>query len=272
MVQVPEFGLCFDIGRAPQFSLTADYLCLSHGHMDHVAGIAYYVSQRFFQGLKPGTILLPMDLAGPVDDVLRAFRKVERQQTPYKLVPLVAGEMHELRRDFGLRTFSTHHGQSSMGYAAISIREKLKPEYAGIPGPELVRMKKAGTEIQYRLEVPLIAFMGDTAAGKVFEHPDVVNARVLITECTFYDLDHRAKAKAGKHLHVDEFARIIPRLKNEAIVIGHVSRRTGIRRAKHILRKLVGDEEMRRIYFLMDFDNAADAGDAADLGPHDGGD
>lgn len=268
VIQVPELSVCFDIGRSPQFALTSDYLCLTHGHMDHVAGVAYYLSQRHFQGLKPGTVLLPLDLAGPVDDVLKAFRKVERQQTPYRLIPMASGELYEVRKDFGIRTFSTHHGPSSMGFSLLSIREKLKPEYQGLSASDLVQLKKKGTDIQYRVEVPLVAYLGDTSMGKVFQHPDVVNAKVLVTECTFYDLEHRTKAKAGKHLHVDDFARLLPDLKNEYIVIAHVSRRTGVKRAKAILKKLAGEEQMRRILFLMDFENAQNAGDASELGPH----
>ena len=267
VIQVPEMGVCFDAGRAPQFCLTSDVLCLTHGHMDHVAGIAYFLSQRYFQGLKPATVLVPMDLASAVDDVLRAFRKIERQQTPYRLIPMAAGELHPVRRDFGIRTFTTHHGQGSLGYSIISMREKLKPEYMGIEGHLLGQMKRDGVEIQYRVEVPLVTFMGDTAAGRVFEHPDVVNAKTLVTECTFFDAEHRVKAKAGKHLHVEEFARILPTLKSEHVVVTHVSRRTGIRRAKSILRKLVGDTEMRRVLFLMDFDESHDAGDADALAP-----
>ncbi|MGH7176818.1 MAG: MBL fold metallo-hydrolase, partial [Tepidisphaeraceae bacterium] len=56
VVQVPELNVCFDIGRAPHFALTSDIICLTHGHMDHVAGLGYYLSQRHFQGMKPGTI------------------------------------------------------------------------------------------------------------------------------------------------------------------------------------------------------------------------
>ena len=59
VVQVPELDVCFDIGRAPFFALTSNIVCISHGHMDHVAGIAYYLSQRHFQGMKPGTVLVP---------------------------------------------------------------------------------------------------------------------------------------------------------------------------------------------------------------------
>ena len=64
-------------------------------------------------------------------------------------------------------------------------------------------MRKDGIEIQYRLEVPLVAFLGDTTAGPVFDQPDVQNAEILITECTFFDPDPQEKAKAGKHLHME---------------------------------------------------------------------
>lgn len=267
VVQVPELGVCFDVGRAPQFCLNSDILCLSHGHMDHVAGIPYFLSQRHFLGMKPATILLPMELAGPVDDVMKAFRKVERQVVPYRLEPMAAGEFYEVRRDFGIRTLATHHGGTSLGYSIISVREKLKPEYMGIEGHVLGQMKRDGVEIQYRVEVPLVTFLGDTGLGRVFEHPDVVNAKTLITECTFFDPDHRNKAKNGKHLHVEELARLLPTLKCEHVVVGHVSRRSGLRWAKAVLRRLVGEAEMSRVVFLMDFEDAADAGDAGALAP-----
>ncbi len=268
VVQIPELNVCFDIGRCPYFALTSDIVCISHGHMDHLAGLAYYLSQRYFQGMKPGTILLPREMERAVDTMLRCWRDVERQGTPYKLVPMSAGQMYEVRRDFGIRCFATHHGGTSLGYSLISIREKLKPEYMDKTGPELAEMKKSGIEIQYRLEVPTVTFMGDTSTGPAFDDPDVVNAETLITECTFFDADHKAKAKAGRHLHVDEFAKILPKLKNKHIVLGHVSRRTGVGRARRILRKIVGDEEMQRVQFLMDFDGSIDAGDVESAGPN----
>jgi ribonuclease Z len=267
VVQVPELNVCFDIGRGPWFSLTSDIVCISHSHMDHLAGLGYYLSQRSFQGMRAGTVLVPREMERAVDQLLRAWRDVERQGTPYKLVPMMAGQSFEVRRDFVIRAFATHHGTGSLGYALVNVREKLKPEYAHHSGPELVEMKKAGVEIQYRLEVPLVAFLGDTAMGNVFDQPDVQNAQVLITECTFFDPDHRLKAKAGKHLHLEQFAAVLPKLRNEHIVVTHVSRRTGIRRARHLLRKRIGDEAMQRIHFLMDFEGARDAGEIEDQAP-----
>jgi ribonuclease Z len=267
VVQIPELNVCFDIGRCPYFALTSDFVCISHSHMDHLAGLGYYLSQRAFQGMKPGTVFVPREIERPVDQLLRCWRDVERQGTPYQLIPMMSGKLHEIRRDFGIRAFATHHGGSSLGYSIISIREKLKPEYHDKTGPELAQMKMDGIEIQYRLEVPVVAFLGDTTIGNVFDQPDVQNAEILITECTFFDAEHKVKAKAGKHLHVDQFAEVLPKLKNKHIILGHVSRRTGIRRAKYVLRKRVGEEQMKRIHFLMDFEGAKDEGEVENVGP-----
>jgi ribonuclease Z len=267
VAQIPELNVCFDIGRCPHFALTSDIVCITHGHMDHLAGLPYYLSQRYFQGMKGGTVLLPRELEAPVDRMLRCWRDIERQGTPYQLIPMAPGQLHEVRRDFAIRAVATHHGSASLGYVLLSVREKLKPEYLGRPGPELAALRKGGTEIQYRVEVPLVAFLGDTSAGPVFDHPDVVNAEILITECTFIDRDHKAKAKAGRHLHVDQLAEILPKLKNQHIVLCHVTRRTGISRAKRVLTKIVGEERMKNVHFLMDFEGAQDAGEVEDQGP-----
>jgi ribonuclease Z len=267
VVQVPELNVCFDVGRAPHFALTSDIMCLSHGHMDHIAGLPYYLSQRYFQGMKAGTVLLPRELEAPVDALLRCWRNIERQNTPYTLVPMQPGQLHEVRRDFGIRAFATHHGGVSLGYSLISIREKLKPEFFGKSGPELAQMRKEGVEIQYRLEVPLVAFLGDTTAGPVFDHPDVQNAEILITEITFFESAHKQKAKAGKHLHLEAFIDLLPKLKNKWIIVGHVSRRTGVQRAKRALTKKLGPERMKNILFLMDFEGSQEGGDIEDAGP-----
>jgi ribonuclease Z len=267
VVQIPELNVCFDIGRCPHFALTSDIVCISHGHMDHIAGLAYYLSQRHFQGMKPGTVLVPQELYRGVENLLRCWRDVERQGTPYTLIPMTAGATHEVRRDFLIRALQTHHGGVSLGYSLVSVREKLKPEYMGIQGQELAAMKKRGIEIQYRIEVPQAVFLGDTSIGNVFAHPDVVNAEILITECTFFEPDHKQRAKVGKHLHVDQFVEILPTLKNKWILLTHVSRRTSIRAARKMLMKKIGEERMGNILFLMDFFNSQEAGEVEDAGP-----
>jgi ribonuclease Z len=178
------------------------------------------------------------------------------------------GSLYEVRRDLAIRAVATHHGGTSLGYVVINVREKLKAEYLPLTGPQIAALRKQGVEIQYRLEVPLVAFLGDTTAGAVFDDPDVRAAQVLITECTFFDAEHKSKAKAGRHMHVDALVETLARLQNQHIILTHVSRRTGIRKARAILRRKIGVERMANIQFLMDFEGAAEGGDVETAGPN----
>jgi len=267
VVQVPEMNVCFDAGRCPQFALTSDLMLISHGHMDHVAGLGYYLSQRHFQGMKGGTVLLPRNLERPVEDLLRSWQGIERQQTPYKLVPMTVGEDYEVRRDFLIRPVATHHGAPSLGYVLINVREKLRPEYLTLSGEQLAELRKQGVDIQYRLEVPLIAYLGDTSMGEVFDHPDVMKAQVLLCECTFFDSTHRTKAKAGKHLHVEDFVKVVEKSQNDCIVVLHVSRRSGIGRSKGQLKKMLKPEQFAKVHCLMDFQDSKEAGEIESTTP-----
>ena len=57
VVHVPELDLAFDVGLCPRPVLTAGTVCLSHAHMDHVAALPYWFSQRNFQKLGTGRVL-----------------------------------------------------------------------------------------------------------------------------------------------------------------------------------------------------------------------
>lgn len=267
VIQIPELNVCFDAGRCPQFALTSDLMCISHAHMDHVAGVGYYLSQRHFQGMKAGTLLVPRALERPIENLLKAWQELERQQSPYVIVPMSPGVDYEVRRDFTIRPVATHHGGPSLGYVLMSVREKLRPEYLPLTGEQLAELRRQGVEIQYKLEVPLIAYLGDTGYGDVFDHPDVMNAQVLLCECTFFDPTHRTKAKAGKHMYVDDFVKVVEKSQNQHIVVLHVSRRTGIRRSRSILKKMVTPERFEKIHFLMDFEDSTAGGDIEDSAP-----
>ena len=97
--------------------------------------------------------------------------------------------------------------------------------------------------------------------------PFVWHPQVLITEVTFFETAHRAKAKVGKHLHLDHFVELLPKMKNEHIVLAHVSRRTGVRKARRLLARRIPPEQMQRIHFLMDFEGARDEGEVEDQAP-----
>jgi ribonuclease Z len=146
-----------------------------------------------------------------------------------------------------------------LGYCVVDVRHKLRPEYSDRSGPQLVALKKQGVEIEYTVEVPLIAYCGDTAEGNWQELDMVRQARVLILECTFFDADHVRRARDGFHLHVRDVARILPKLNNEHVLLHHVSRRTALRDARKALAALVSPSVMENVTFLMDRRRRRDA-------------
>lgn len=253
VIAAPELNACFDIGRAPPEVLPIDHVFLSHGHMDHSAGIAYYYSQRNFVGNAAGCIACPHPLVEPIRELMRVWGRIEGHPSPFKVVGMDSGDEYVIRKGLVARAFAINHRAPSLGFVLVDIRHKLKPEFAGLSGPQIVELKKKGIEIQYSQEVPLVAYCGDTAEGAWMENELVCTAKVLILECTFFEADHVKRAREGHHLHVRDVARILPKMKNEHFLLHHVTRRTSIHEAKRSLRALLPAEVQQRVTFLMDW-------------------
>ncbi|MHC4373527.1 MAG: MBL fold metallo-hydrolase, partial [Planctomycetota bacterium] len=66
VIGMPQLDVCFDIGKAPDQLIALNHVLLTHGHMDHAAGIAYYLSHRKFNGMSAGTVLTPQNTVKPI--------------------------------------------------------------------------------------------------------------------------------------------------------------------------------------------------------------
>jgi len=251
-VQVPELDVCFDVGICPRAALPSRYACISHGHMDHVGGLAYYCSQRRFQGMGTGTIVCSTGIADDIHAMMAGFRRLERQETPYELIALEHEGTIEIKNNTLLRGFDTEHTAGSMGYVIVERRSKLRDEFVGLPQEKLRELKDRGEQITRTLEIPLIAYVGDTAPGGHLLREDVRNSRVIITECTFFEPGHRDRAKIGMHLHARDIAEWIAVAGCEHMVLVHVSRRTNLAFARQQLDALLSPEQSERVLLLMD--------------------
>lgn len=251
LIIAPELDCTFDIGKCPREALNVNHVLLSHGHMDHVAGLPYYFAQRDFQGISGGTALVPADLVGPLENLMAAWGRVEGHVPPHRFVGMRIGEDFEIRRGLVARTFPTKHLVTSLGFAVLDVRQKLKEEFLGLAGPQIVEIKKKGVEITNRIEVPLVAYMGDTGKMNYSSLPYVANAKALLLECTFFDPDHVSRARAGKHVHINDLPEMLEGMNNEHIILIHVTRRTNMAMARKILKQTLAKETLERISFLM---------------------
>jgi ribonuclease Z len=252
VVQVPELDVAFDIGMCPRIALASPYVALSHGHMDHVGGLPYYFSQRMFQRMGPGTCVCHEALERPLTDMMRSWIDLEQQRTQHRIVGLQPDQEIEIKNNIFLRAIEVSHTVPALGFAVIERRSKLREEFIGLPQEKLRELKSQGTEITRILEIPLVAYTGDTELGPFLYRDEFVQAKIVISECTFFEPGHRSRASVGKHLHADDIAALLDVWQADAVVLVHFSRRTNLAQAREHLANTVGAETMHRVHVLMD--------------------
>jgi ribonuclease Z len=122
--------------------------------------------------------------------------------------------------------FLTTHSIKSQGYTLFETRQKLKTEYQGHGGKKLAWLKKQGVAITEGVDVPLLAFTGDTTADLLDRK--VFKAKVVVVECTFLeDISDEESARKG-HLNIRQLAEKSHSLEDVgAVVLCHFSKRYG---------------------------------------------
>ena len=252
VVAMPQLDVCFDIGKAPDQVIAINHCLISHGHMDHAAGLAYYLSHRNFCGMSEGTVLLPADLVEPVREVLDQWARIDGNQIPANLVGVKPGDEYQIKPNLIARVFPSKHTRNSVGYCIIEKRKKIKPEYANLNSRQIVELKKQGVAIDYSLELPIVSYLGDTQYVDYSQLDYVAKSRILITECTFYEDEHTERAETGKHMHVNELSTLIENMQNEHIILMHTTQRTALGVIRKTLKQNLSAEKLGKVILLMD--------------------
>ncbi len=252
VIAVPQLDVCFDVGKAPEQIIPINHVLLTHGHIDHSAGIAYYLSHRQFCGQSPGTVLMPKNHIEAVEQIINGWGKLDGSRINANLIAVEPGDEFKIKPNLFVRTFATKHSFGSVGYAVIETKRKLKDEFLGLSSQQIVALKKKNTAIDYEVQTPIVAYLGDTRYFDISKIDCIANSKILIAECTFVVEEHIEKAQAGRHIHVDEFVKMISCAQSEHIIITHLSQRTPIAQAKSVLREKLSKDDYRKITFLMD--------------------
>ncbi|KAJ0536399.1 putative ribonuclease Z [Helianthus annuus] len=227
-VILPTLNLAFDIGKCPQRAISQQFLFISHGHMDHIGGLPMYVATRGLYRMSPPTIIVPKVIKENVEKIFEAHRAMDQSELKHTLIGLDIGEEFYLRKDMKVKAFKTYHVIPSQGYVIYSVKQKLKPEYVGLPGDEIKKLKFSGVEITYTTTSPEVAFTGDTTSDFIVDddNADVLKAKVLIMESTYVENSMTVEnARDYGHTHLSEIVNHASRFENKAIVLIHFSAR-----------------------------------------------
>ncbi len=80
----------------------------------------------------------------------------------------------------------------------------------------------------------------------------IAESKILIAECTFYEVEHAERAEAGRHMHLDEFVTLLDKLQNDHVIITHTTQRTPMREIRRILKEALPPEKYKKAILLMD--------------------
>ncbi|MEX0879540.1 MAG: MBL fold metallo-hydrolase [Thermoanaerobaculia bacterium] len=248
--KLPGFRTLLEFGRAPDDVVGYATVCVSHGHLDHMAGLAHYASRRRLAGLPAARVFVPAEAVPHVAQWVDACEKLENVRYLIEVVPASPGDRIPLRNDLELTVLPGRHRVPTVGYLFSEVRHKLLAELEGKPGEEIARLRRDGVPVTRREEIPLLAYTGDCGEAIFDAVPQLFAARVLLIECSFLFPQDRERAREYGHIHLDHLLSRAEAFRNEAVVLTHFSQRYRPEEIREALRSIPPPLSARVIAFL----------------------
>ena len=245
-LRIKELDLIFDLGRCPISFIGTNHVFITHFHLDHYFGLPIYVSQRWLSNMPPGKIFVPEEGMEQLQNILDSIAKLDSQQTwnPH-LISVKIGDRIPFRRNLVTYAIAVNHTIPAIGYLVCEIRNKLKPEYLGRPGSEIAELRRTGVPITNQLELPLIAYLGDTQSVSMDSHPLLNRCQILICECTFLLPGDRQRAEKTKHFHLDSLISLVKNFNGDKIILTHFSQRYSTHLIQQQIEQAIPDPTQR---------------------------
>ncbi len=225
-IRVRELDLVFDLGRCPMNFIGIDNIFISHFHLDHYFGLPIYISQRWLSGIPPGNIYVPSSGSKQLVQILDRISALDMGRSwVYQINPVRVGDVVPFRQNLIAHILPSNHSVPAVSYLICEVRKKLKPDFQHLSGRAIAELRKSGTEVTMEVQLPLVAYFGDTRSIAIDSHPLLKQCKVLICECTFILPEHRIRAERTMHLHLEMLPAMLADFEGEHIVLTHFSRR-----------------------------------------------
>jgi ribonuclease Z len=235
--RVRELGIALDIGRCPDEIIAVPNVFITHAHLDHAAGIPFYAGQRRLQRLEAGRVWLPKEAADDLRQLMTIHERMEGTDYHIEIIGMSPGDLARVDRVHAVRAHAATHRVPARAWEFLELRHHLKPEFAGLDGAALARLRREGTAVHDETEYPILFYTGDTDRGILEQNQAIFRAEVLMIECSFLGDQHQDRAAMYRHIHFDDIAAFADRFENQLVVLTHFSRRYSRQEIRDTVRR-----------------------------------
>jgi ribonuclease Z len=248
----PALDLMFDYGAVNPDKIHISRILLTHAHLDHSAGIPYYVSQRSLRKLPPPIIYVPKSLEENLRRVLELYSIMEDFKYEYSIIGVDHYDSISLKPGYFFKALPSFHRVPSQGYTVFESKRKLTSENSSLEPANIRAMKEKGLDPTEEIQTPIVSFSGDTKIEYLLENESVRKSKVLFLECTYY-CEKRGveRAREWGHTHLDEIVANADAFENEALVLIHPSKRYSYRELGEWIQKKLPPKLLSRTHLFI---------------------
>ena len=247
-IAMPELSLSFDVAQGFPYLLNMSKFFVSHGHLDHAAGIPYVISQKMMTSQKAGEFYMPPSLVAPLTEIVNIWSQIEGFPYDFKFIPVKADDEISINNYHFIKVFPTVHRVESFGYTLFESKKKLKSEYGQLSKDEIIDLRRKGVEVNELVSSPMVTFTGDTQIEFLQSRPWIKKSKILILEATYLDSQRSVeRARQWGHTHLDEIIPHLDEIESERIVLIHASSRYSESEMRKILTEKIPLKHQERV-------------------------